>query len=87
MLLKQGAKVASSEVASSLTPLMAASQCGHEDVVSELVRGGGNVNTKLKATGNVERGNMTVYNLRSRPLALHDHHGVGLEVITAVTDW
>ena len=34
----------------TLTPLMAASQCGHAEVVQELLRGGARSEVKLKAT-------------------------------------
>lgn len=34
----------------TLTPLMAASQCGHAEVVQELLRGGARTEVKMKAT-------------------------------------
>lgn len=34
----------------TLTPLMAAAQCGHVEVVQELVTAGAHLNVKLKAT-------------------------------------
>lgn len=37
-------------VSSALTPLMAAAQCGHVEVVQELLRGGAKLEMKLKAT-------------------------------------
>ena len=37
-------------VSVTLTPLMAASQCGHVEVVRELVRSGANLEVKLMAT-------------------------------------
>ncbi len=51
MLLDKDAEVNTSEVVDSVTPLMAASQCGHAEVASELLKGGANVNVRLKATG------------------------------------
>lgn len=38
-------------LSSTLTPLMAASQCGHVEVVQELLRGGAKLEVKLQATG------------------------------------
>ena len=52
-LLNVGAEVNpvdGSEGADTLTPLMAATQCGHVEIVAELLRRGANVDTKLKGT-------------------------------------
>lgn len=43
--------VSNEDISCTLTPLMAASQCGHIDVVRELLRGGAKVDVKLKAAG------------------------------------
>ncbi len=51
VLLDKGAEVNTSDEVTAVTPLMAASQCGHADVVMELLKAGANVNAGLKATG------------------------------------
>lgn len=47
-LLEQGAAVNSDDEVSSLTPLMAAAQCGHVEIADKLIRAGSNVNAVLK---------------------------------------
>lgn len=51
VLLDKGAEVNDSDEVTSVTPLMAAAQCGHMDVVSVLLKAGSNVNARLIATG------------------------------------
>ena len=53
-LLNLGAEVNPEEDASevkTLTPLMAAAQCGHVEILRDLLRVGARVETKLKTTG------------------------------------
>ena len=47
-LLEQGAAVNNDDEVASLTPLMAAAQCGHVEIAGKLIRAGSNVNTVLK---------------------------------------
>ena len=47
-LLDKGADVIRESEVPSLTPLMAASQCGHTDIAAKLIKAGSNVNAGLK---------------------------------------
>ena len=51
VLLSEGAEVNRREKVESLTPLMAASQCGHDAIVTQLISSGSFVNAHIKATG------------------------------------
>ena len=50
MLLEEGAEVNKEEEVKSLTALMAASQCGHDAIVTQLTSCGSLVNAHLKTT-------------------------------------
>ena len=50
MLLEEGAEVNKEDEVESLTALMAASQCGHDTIVTQLITSGSLVNAHLKTT-------------------------------------
>ena len=50
MLLEEGAEVNKKDEVESLTALMAASQCGHDTIVTQLITSGSLVNAHLKTT-------------------------------------